>query len=376
MNKIDHSTSAPPSSPVPDISKLSEILGQPIDIRSVALTGLFIYASVYILMIAKAVFLPIAIALVFSFLLAPFIRLLKSLWIPESLGAALVLMAAGGIIVLSILQLSGPAADWISKAPEAIHVIETKLEAAQTSILHMSQASEVLEKITTLDSSETPRRRLVELKEPGLSGTLIGITTELLGSVIATAILLYFFLASGDLFLEKLVKVLPNFSDKKRAVQIVRDIEISISTHLITVTAINIGLGVAIAIMMYGLGMPNPILWGVVGGVLNFVPYVGSIFGIGIVTLVAALTFQQFGWVLLVGFSYWVLTAIEGTLLTPMILGKRLTLNPVVVLLSVFLWGWLWGILGTLLAVPLVACFKIMCDHLEPLASIGEFLGR
>ena len=376
MNKIDppaHSSS--PYTSKPDISKLTEMLKGPIDIRSLALTGLFIFAVVYALTVARAVFLPIAVALILSFLLAPFIRILKKLWIPESLGAALVLFALGGIVIYSISQLAEPAFDWLAKAPAALDAIESQLKAVKESVLHMSQATEVIEKLTNLDG-EVPKRRLVELKGPSLGGTLIGVTMEFLAGFIATVILLYFLLASGDLFLEKLVKVLPTFSNKRRAVEIVREIEKSISAHLVTVTCINIGLGVAIGFTMYFMGMPNPILWGVMGGILNFVPYVGSVFGVVLVTLVAALTFQQLGWILLVGAAYWMLTTVEGTFLTPMILGKQLTLNPVVVLLSVFLWGWIWGIPGALLAVPLVASLKIICDHLEPLASVGEFLGR
>ena len=375
MGYIDPLEPASSTPPNPDISKVPEMLRGPIDIRSVALKGLFIFATVYTLMVAKAVFLPIAIALVLSFLLAPLIRLTKNLWIPESIAAALVLLAVGGIVAYGISYLAEPAVNWVSKAPDALNIIEAKMRAIRASVLHMSQATEVIEKLTTLEDG-APQRRLVEIKGPSLGGTLIGITTEFFASFIATTILLYFLLASGDLFLEKLVKVLPTFSDKRRAVEIVRDIEKSISTHLMTVTCINLGLGLAIGITMYFLGMPNPILWGVMGAILNFVPYVGSIIGIVIVTLVAALTFSQLGWIFLVGSSYATLTAMEGTFLTPMILGKQLTLNPVVVLLSVFLWGWIWGIPGALLAVPLVASFKIMCDHLEPLASIGEFLGR
>jgi len=326
-------------------------------------------------MVAKAVFLPIAIALTLSFLLAPFIRLLKNLWIPEALSAALVLFAVGGIVAYGVTSLAEPAADWLTKAPEALHAIETKMRSIKASVLHMNQATDVIEKLTTLENG-APQRRLVEIKGPSLGGTLIGVTTELFASFVATTILLYFLLASGDMFLEKLVKVLSTFSDKRRAVEIFRDIEKGISTHLVTVTCINSGLGVAIGVAMYFLGMPNPVLWGVMGGILNFVPYVGSIIGIVSITAAAALTFEQLEWIILVGVSYSALTAIEGSFLSPMILGKRLTLNPVVVLLSVFLWGWIWGIPGALLAVPIVASLKIICDHLEPLASIGEFLGQ
>jgi predicted PurR-regulated permease PerM len=155
-----------------------------------------------------------------------------------------------------------------------------------------------------------------------------------------------------------------------------RAVEESISTYLITVTGVNIGLGILIGATMYVLGMPNPLLWGVMAGILNFIPYVGSIIGLGAITLAATFSFQQISPIAMVSVSYLLLTALEGNFLTPMLLGKRLTLNPVVVLISVLFWGWLWGALGALLAVPFVASFKIMCDHIDPLSPIGEFLGR
>jgi predicted PurR-regulated permease PerM len=375
MSDIDPLDPSSPPPSKPDISKLTEMLGGPVDIRSLALTGLFIFATIYALTVARALFLPIAIALILSFLLAPLIRILKKLRVPESLSAALVLFAVGGIVAYGITQLADPAMDWLAKAPTAMDAIESKIQAVKNSVLQVSQATEVIESLSNLEGN-VPKRRLVELKGPSLGGTLIGVTTEFLFGFIATVILLYFLLASGDLFLEKLVKVLPTLSDKRRAVQIVRDIEKNISIHLVTVTCINFGLGIAIGLTMHLMGMPNAILWGVMGAVLNFIPYVGSIFGVVLVTLAAALTFVQLEWIFLVGGAYWVLTTLEGSFVTPMILGKQLTLNPVVVLLSVFLWGWVWGIPGALLAVPLVASFKIMCDHLEPLASVGEFLGR
>ncbi len=276
MDTIDPVEPTPSDPPKPTLSRIFELLEDAIAVRSFARTGLFIFASVYVLTVAKAVFLPIAIALTFSFLLAPFIRILKNLWVPEALSAALVLFAVGGIVAYGISYLAEPAADWMAKAPEAMNAIETKMRTVKASVLQMSQTTDVIEEMTTLDDG-TPQRRLVEIQGPSLGGTLIGVTAELLASFIATIILLYFLLASGDMFLEKLVKVLPTFSDKRRAVEIVRDIEKSISMHLVTVTCINLGLGLAIGVTMHLLGMPNPMLWGVMGAILNFIPYVGSI---------------------------------------------------------------------------------------------------
>ena len=189
-------------------------------------------------------------------------------------------------------------------------------------------------------------------------------------------VLLYFLLASGDLFLRKLVRVLPRLSDKKRAIEIARQTEGHISTYLSTVTLINIALGLIVGVAMHLVGMPNAILWGVMAGLLNFIPYLGALATAGILAIVSVLTFDSLGRALVAPLLYLAINTVEGYLVTPMLLGRRLTLNPVVIFLGIILWGWLWGIPGALLAVPILATFKIFCDQIEPLAPIGEFLGR
>ncbi|MBA3968203.1 MAG: AI-2E family transporter [Nitrospirales bacterium] len=131
-----------------------------------------------------------------------------------------------------------------------------------------------------------------------------------------------------------------------------------------------------VGIAMYLLGMPNPILWGAMAALLTFIPYLGHMFGIIVVMLVAALTFDEVSHVFLVGGVYGGLAFAEGWFATPMILGQRLEINPVVLLIGLMLWGWIWGIGGVLLAVPLLVAFKIFCDHVDPLSSVGDFLGK
>ncbi len=154
-----------------------------------------------------------------------------------------------------------------------------------------------------------------------------------------------------------------------------RQIQKDISLYLLTVTMINAGLGVAVGTAMYGLGMPNPILWGVMAGCFNFIPYLGAIASAIVLTLVASVTFDQLGHILLVPVVFIVLNELEGMIVTPAVVGKRLSLNPVAIFIWLLLWGWLWGIPGTLLAVPLLAVIKIICDNITALAPIGEFLG-
>jgi predicted PurR-regulated permease PerM len=190
-----------------------------------------------------------------------------------------------------------------------------------------------------------------------------------------TLVLLYFLLASGDMFLLKLVKILPTLENKKLAVEIYRQIETDVSTYLSVVTLINIGFGCVIGFSMYLLGMPNPLLWGVMAAVLAYIPYLGALVGIVTVTIVAILTFDDIYRIIMVPIVYFILDNIQGNLIMPMVLGRRLALNPVVIFIWLIFCGWIWGITGALLAVPLLAIIKIISDQVEQLAPIGEFLG-
>ncbi len=214
------------------------------------------------------------------------------------------------------------------------------------------------------------------MKSPAwIKGALFGGTTSFLSEAVVVIVLLYFLLASGDLFLRKLIKVLPTFKDKKRAVEIAREIESNISTYLFTVTLINAGVGVAVGVGVWLLKMPNPVLWGVLACVLTYVPYLGALVGIGILGLAALLVFDDLGHALAVPGVYLVVSFLEGNFITPLVLGRRLTLNPVVIFVGLLFGFFLWGIPGALLAVPTLAVLKIVCDHVDTLTPIGEFFG-
>ncbi|HET7237387.1 MAG TPA: AI-2E family transporter, partial [Terrimicrobiaceae bacterium] len=189
-----------------------------------------------------------------------------------------------------------------------------------------------------------------------------------------TVVLLYFLLASGDMFLRKLVRVLPRLKDQKHVVEIARTIQSDMARYLSTITYINLGLGIATTISMYLLGMPNPVLWGVMVAIFNYVPYVGASTSLLVLTAVAFFTFDEISHIVLVPAVFFSLTVLEGQILTPILTGRRLTLNPVVIFVSMLVWGWLWGVVGALMAVPILMTFKICCDHIESLSAIGEFL--
>jgi predicted PurR-regulated permease PerM len=346
---------------------------RPIDVRSAALTGLLVLAVFYTLYFAQGFLLPVVLAVLFKFLLTPLVEGLRRLRVPEWAGAGLVVLALLGGLVGSIYLLFEPALDWLDRAPASLERVAEKLEGLRGPVEQVNRATEEMERLTTRGGEAG---RTVKIEAQSLSGALLSHAQTIVAGIVVMLALLYFLLASGDLFLRKLIRVLPTFDDKKRAVDIARALQSDVSVYLSTVTLINIGLGLAVSGAMALLGMPNPLLWGVLATVLNFVPYLGAIVGIAVVAIVAALTFDSPAQVVLPPLAYSLLTAAEGYFVTPAILGRRLTLNPVMILLGLIFWGWLWGIPGAVLSVPMLASFKIFCDHIKPLATIGEFLGR
>jgi predicted PurR-regulated permease PerM len=357
----------------PDIKKMGEALRDHIEIRSLAITGLFVLALFYTLYFARAFFLPIVLAVLLDFLLSPLIRTFKRVRIPEPLGAALVivtlLVATGG----AVYGLAGPAKEWGSKLPASMREAENRLKKLRQPVEQVSKTAQKVEEATTMNDSKAPE---VVVKGPSLSERLFGTTQTILTTALEVIILLYFLLAAGDLFLQKLIKVLPLLRDKKKAVAIARETEASISTYLVTVTLVNLGLGVAVAAVMYLLKMPNPILWGALAAFAEFIPYLGATALVAVLTLAGLVTFEQVGHALLVPVGYLVVNLIQSQFISPLILGRRLTLNPVAIFIGLVFWWWIWGVPGAFIAVPLIATLKIFCDHIEALAPIGEFLGR
>jgi predicted PurR-regulated permease PerM len=347
-------------------------------LRSRMITGLFTLALLYTCYFAQEVLIPIALALLLNLLLAPLVRGLKRyLRLPEAFGAALVLLTFVAIVVGTVYGLSGPATRWFAQLPVAMSEVRDKVETLRRPVQEVQQAAKKVEDLAQGAAKSGEQKPVqVAVQGPGLTGMFLGGAVTVVAGLVVMIALLFFLLASGDTLLRQAVTIAPRLSDKRRVVEIARETEDDISYYLLTISLINAGLGVAIGTAMYFLGMPNALLWGVMAGVFNFVPFLGAVTGIGIVGLVALLTFDQAWSIFLPPLSYLGLTFIEAQFVTPALLARRLTVNPVAVFLALIVWTWMWGIAGALLAVPLLATFKICCDHIEPLQPIGTMLGR
>jgi predicted PurR-regulated permease PerM len=351
--------------------RMADLMRQPFDVRSVALTGLFILAIFYTVYFLRAVLLPIVLAWLLSYLLRPIVRTLSRIKIPPLLGAALILLALLSIVTLGVSALAVPASGWLAKAPSGLQELQHKLMPMKRSIAQMAKAGGEIEKLATPDSSS---KAAVEVRRHPITETLYMRTPEFISSMILLVILLFFLLAYDGVFIGKLIKLLPSFSDKKRAVSIAQDIESQVSRYLLTVTIINCCLGIAVGTTVGLLGLPNPVMWGVMVAILNFVPYLGALTGIICMTIGAILSFDSLSYALIFPAVYLGFGALEGNFITPWVMGRSLTLNPVLILLSLVFWGWMWGIAGVIIAVPILAAFKIFCAHIKPMEPLAEFL--
>jgi predicted PurR-regulated permease PerM len=225
-------------------------------------------------------------------------------------------------------------------------------------------------------AAEQAKTPMLEVKESRGAGPILNWTGTLLVGIGETLVLVYLLLASGDLFLQKLVRVMPTLSDKKRAVEISHEIQQNISNYLFSVSVINLGLGLAVSGGLYFMGVPNAAMWGMLVAVLNFVPYFGPITGVIMLGTVGLLTFDTLGQGLLPPVWYLVLHLLESNLITPVLLGRRFTLNPVVIFVSLIFWTWLWGVPGALLSVPILVSIKVVCDRVPAMSPVSELLSR
>lgn len=356
-------------------------------VRSFALTSLLVLACLYTLYVARAILMPIAIALILFLILWPLVRVLSRVRIPPPLGAALIVASLLGSFVVGIYFLSEPAARWLGTLPDTIEEIQSKMKDPFDQI---KEATERVEQaITPAQASPSPPQPSIpqEGDQTGVAdGLAIGLY-DIVGPVftvisdvgwtfIIVVVLLYFLLAAGDGYHERIVKVLPTFGDKKRAVVMIRRIHQDVAIYLLTVTMINCALGVAIGIAVYWAGLPNSVLWGMLAALLNFIPYFGPLVGQVVIGMVGLTVFDNPFDALVPVALYFVINLCEGYFVTPLVLGRRLTMNPMMVFLSVLVWGWLWGIPGALLAVPILTCFNVICASIERLQPVNEFLGR
>ncbi|HEU4826110.1 MAG TPA: AI-2E family transporter [Dongiaceae bacterium] len=370
---------AQPASPAPGEAQsagdaAAEQIGRTINVQTVFLGLIAGILVLYTLYVAQTIVVPLVLAVVLNLVLTPLVLALARFRIPTPVGAALVVSVFLFVLGIGLVTLSEPAAGWLRRLPNVIGQLSDRLDFLQGPAKQLKKAEEAINNLGA-GGAPSPAAPVAVVQETTLRGLLFNETSRFAMGGLTTLVLLYFMLAIGDTFLRRLVAAMPDFRTKKQAVEIAHQLQSDMSHYLLTVSAINVGFGVVVGLTMMATGMPNPLLWGAMAGLLNYIPFLGHTVSAIVIAIVALLSFNEIGPTLIPPLSFIVLAALEGNVVTPMILARRLTLNPVAVVSALLIWGWMWGTVGLLLAVPLLVVAKIACDKIPPLNPIGEFLG-
>src|SRR5438552_5157248 len=289
--------------------RTAELLQKPFDVGSIALTGLFILALFYTLYFMRSIVLPVVLALLLSYLLRPIVRGLAKLKIPLPVSAAFILIGVLTVVSSGISALATPTVTWLQKAPAGLTELQRKLLPVKRSVAQVTQATGEIEKL----ASTNAEIKTVEVKRHPITEMFFMRTPEFIASAVLLSILVYFLLVYDEVFIAKLVKLLPTLSDKKMAVSIAHDIDSQVSRYLFTITAINASLGLAVGTVVGLLGLRNPVMWGVMVALLNFVPYLGALTGIICMTIGATLRFDSLGYALIFPAVYLAFGTLEGS---------------------------------------------------------------
>jgi predicted PurR-regulated permease PerM len=363
------------SAEVPErAERLGPVVGAS-QIVGAAIVILALLAVLAALAIGRAFAVPVILAFLLSLVFSGPCRWLRRKGIPEAVTAAAIVLSLVAGLTASTAILAIPASEWIEDAPRVAQQVERKLKDISGVAAAVAEADRRIEEATTgaADGAEDPVEVVIEDTSGPLTTVAVG-APMIVAQTLFVLILTFFMLASGNLFYERLVSVLPRFADKKRAIQIAYDVEREVSRYLLAITCVNAGLGVIVGVSLGLLGMPNPLAFGLLAFGMNFVPFVGAVIGVIVSFGVALVSLPTLFDALTVAGIYLALTVIEGQVVAPWLVGRHLSLNTVVILISVAFWAWLWSVMGMIMAVPLLVTFRVLCSHIDALKPIGEFL--
>ena len=335
-----------------------------------ALTGIFFILGVAALRLGKSFLLPIAVSALFALLLAKPVRWLSRGRVPITLAAGVVVMGVVLAFATTVYLLATPAASWIGRAPQSLETAQGKIRKLTQPLQKLQRATEKVEEITSTTNSP---ERSVKVETGGLMSRVSGTTMGFLTGFFTVVFLTFFLLAQGDRFREKVGEFL-HWRHHAEVQDTLRDMQAQMSTYLFTATTINVGVGVVTFLALWMLGMPNPALWGVMAGVLNFIPYIGAIATLAVIGIAGLVSFDTTSQTFMVVGAFFIINMIESNIVTPTLMGRRLPLNPVAVFVGFLFWGWVWGITGAVLAVPLTVLVKVIADRIPSMQPIGVLL--
>ncbi|MHB1272355.1 MAG: AI-2E family transporter [Rhodanobacter sp.] len=331
-----------------------------LSIRMVLNAMLFL-ALMYTITLTKALLIPLVLAAFLGLALNPLVVAGTRVHLPRWLSASVLMIVLIVGIGAGVTQLAQPAVGWFHGAPAAIRNFVPKLKSMTKPLEAANRATQSLVNASS-DRAATPAPAALAIS----TWDVVSTAPKVIAAVLGVMLLVFFFLVFGDSMLRRLVEITPGFSYKRHAVAIVRGIQTEVSRYLLTALSINAGLGLITATMLWLYHMPDPLLWGAVAMFANFVPYVGAICTTVVLVLVGMLSAKDANLhAFLPAMTFSAITVMEGNLITPMIQGRSMRLSPIAILLWLLVWGWLWGVPGALLAVPMLTCAKLICERVR-----------
>jgi predicted PurR-regulated permease PerM len=342
----------------------------PADLRTIFLGGLLLLTALAACYVAAEIVLPIVLAFVLSAMFQPLLRFLWRIGLPRVLAAMTIVLALVTVCVVVGLLLSGPLAQLIAQMPQTLPKMQERLNFLNAPMRSIGNALKHVQSLAPGGEQQS-----VAVQGPALPEKVLQQVRIVAEGAFATLLILFFLLIAGDQFLRRLVEILPGFKEKRKAVDIAQQIEHDISIYLATITGMNILVGVATAGMAWLTGLGWPLLWGTAAFLLNFVPILGPTAGVIIFLVAGIVTIEPLWAAFLPAMLYFLIHFAEGETVTPMLLAARFTVNPVLVTIGVIFWYWMWGVVGAVLATPMLAILKIICDRIETLRPFGHFIG-
>jgi predicted PurR-regulated permease PerM len=339
------------------------------------LLGLAVLAASYA---AAEIVLPILLAFVLNLVFRPVLRVLLRARLSQTLAALVIVLSLVALFVGAAVLLSGPVSSWMGRLPETLPRIEQRVKALSSPIKSLQGALQRIQNIAPVGGGGGGQQGAAPTPAPGasLAPKILAQVWAVAGAAFTTLVALFFILVSGDTFLRRLVEIMPRFQEKRQLVDISQEIEEDLSVYLATITMMNTFVGVATGTVAWLCGLGDPLLWGTIAFLLNYVPILGPTVGV-ITFFVAGLVTLDPLWMAFVPAGLYILIHVaEGETITPMLLAHRFTVNPVLIMIGVFFWYWMWGVVGAILSTPMLAIVKIICDRIEPLKPVGHFIGR
>lgn len=341
-----------------------------VDPRTIFLGGLLLLAALAACYAAAEIVLPVVLAFVLGAVFQPVLRALERVHVPRPLAALLIVLALICLVVAIGLLLSAPLSDWIGRLPQTVPRLQERLKWINGPIGSMQRALAHIQRLAPSGGETT-----LAVHTTTLADRLLEQVRMLAGGAFTTMLVLFFVLISGETFVRRLVEVVPRFKDKRQVVAISQQIEQDISIYLATITMMNSLVGIAVALMVWACGLGDSLLWGTIAFLLNYVPILGPTAGFILFLVAGLVTIDPLWAAFLPAAFYLMIHVAEGETITPMLLARRFTVNPVLIVIGVVFWYWMWGVVGAVLATPVLAISKIVCDRIERLQPVGHFIG-